>query len=47
MNENELNFNEDICNIIVNTIINEHQKTKPNVLSKIWVTWVDKFFVLN
>ena len=47
MTKTELQFDTTICDIISNTIINEHQKINPEVKSKIWVTWADRFFVVN
>lgn len=47
MKENKLKFDYDICNQIANIIINEHQKLDQKVKTSIWVTWVDRFFVLN
>jgi len=47
MKETKLKFDYDICNRIANIIINEHQRLDPKVKTSIWVTWVDRFFVLN
>lgn len=47
MQEKKLTFDYDICNEIANTIINEHQRLDSKVKTTIWVTWVDRFFILN
>lgn len=47
MKKNEHRFDKSICNEIANLIINKQKEIKYDLSSKIWVTWVDRFFVIN
>jgi len=47
MNKNELSMNGDICDTIANIIIQKQEEVKTNLDAQIWVTWVDRFFVVN
>lgn len=40
-------MDNEICDIIATIIIEKQEKTKPDLDSQIWVTWVDRFFVVN
>lgn len=47
MNKSEHRFDNTICDEIANLIITKHQEINPNLSSRIWVTWVERFFVVN
>ena len=40
-------FTTEDCNLVATLIIDELQKSNPNVLAQIYVTWVGKFFIIN
>lgn len=47
MNKKELRFCDEICDMIATIIIQKQEEIKPDLDAKIWVTWVDRFFVVN
>ena len=47
MNKKELRFCNEICDMIATIIIQKQEEIKPDLDAKIWVTWVDRFFVVN
>lgn len=47
MNKKELMFCDEICDMIATIIIQKQEEIKPDLNAQIWVTWVDRFFVVN
>jgi hypothetical protein len=37
----------ETCNIIASLIIEKIQERDPKVIAMIWVTWVEKFFIIT
>lgn len=40
-------FCDEICDMIATIIIQKQEEIKPDLNAQIWVTWVDRFFVVN